>query len=101
MWDTYTMDRLAYIVALSSASADGIEAGIYEALHSVGLGREQIHNKLVFINLDGASVNQGKKGGVAKKNQGWHPPCRGVYLVYQSQIGVGSSGCHEVHRRWI
>ena len=59
--------RLANIVALSSASAVGIEAGIYEALHSVGLGREQIRNKLVCINLDGASVNQGKKGGVAKK----------------------------------
>ena len=59
--------RLANIVALSSANADGIEAGIYEALHSVGLGREQIRNKLTCINLDEASVNQGKKGGVAKK----------------------------------
>ena len=44
---------------LTSGNADGVIKAIDTALDLVGVGIDEQRNKLVNINLDGASVNMG------------------------------------------
>ena len=58
--------RLADVVNLEHGHAEGVKNGILKGLESVGLATEDLSEKLIGINTDGASVNLGKKGGAVK-----------------------------------
>ena len=51
------------IESVENANAEGVKKSIEDAFQ--GLGLTSLENRLVVINLDGASVNVGKKCGVA------------------------------------
>ena len=52
-------NRFIALVELTSGNADGVIKAIDTALDLVGVGIDEQRNKLVNINLDGASVNMG------------------------------------------
>ena len=63
--------RFVQLVNVSSSDAKGVYAGIKKAMQSIDVSEDKLKEKLVCINLDGASVNMGKWGGVqalAKKD---------------------------------
>ncbi|KAF3844475.1 hypothetical protein F7725_007638 [Dissostichus mawsoni] len=55
------------IMAVKSADANGVLAALLEALHHVDLTDGDIKKKIIACTFDGASVNQGAKGGVIVK----------------------------------
>ncbi|XP_034080926.1 zinc finger protein 862-like [Gymnodraco acuticeps] len=55
------------IMAVKSADANGVLAALLEALHHVDLTDGDIKKKIIGCTFDGASVNQGAKGGVIVK----------------------------------
>ena len=55
------------IIAIASADANGVLNGILEALEGLDLSQDEIRSKLIGCTFDGASVNQGAKGGVIAK----------------------------------
>ena len=55
---------------LENANADGVLTAINNALcKRVGVDLDTLKNKLVNMNMDGAAVNMGKKGGVGSKQK--------------------------------
>ncbi|KAK5918088.1 hypothetical protein CgunFtcFv8_002883 [Champsocephalus gunnari] len=54
-------------MAVKSADANGVLAAFLEALHHVDLTDGDIKKKMIACTFDGASVNQGAKGGVIVK----------------------------------
>ncbi|XP_060084946.1 zinc finger protein 862-like [Ylistrum balloti] len=59
--------QFASIIALKSATAEGVLDGIDKGLENIGLTRDLVDAKIVGCNFDGASVMLGAKNGVAAK----------------------------------
>ena len=62
-------NRFVALVELTSGSAIGVVEAIDNALDLVGINMEEQRNKVVNLNLDGASVNMDIYNGVAAKLQ--------------------------------
>ena len=56
--------KFVELVDVETSDAPGVYSGIQRGLKSIGITLDILKQKLVCINLDGASVNMGKKGGV-------------------------------------
>ena len=67
IWETC---EFINIVAIESADAVDALNGIMKALWGLDLTDDESKSKLISYNFDGASVNQGAKGGVTVKLQG-------------------------------
>ncbi len=59
----------ADLVEAENSNAAGVFDAVRQALEGVGLGQEELQEKLVMVSLDGASVNQGASTGVGKRFQ--------------------------------
>lgn len=55
------------MVAVEKADADGVLAALWEAFEKNGISREVVKERIIGCTFDGASVNQGAKGGVVTK----------------------------------
>ena len=65
----YPVTEFIDIVAIESANAVGVLNGVMEALRGLDLTDDELKSKLIGCTFDGASVNQGAKGGVIVKLQ--------------------------------
>ncbi|MGH0140832.1 UNVERIFIED_CONTAM: hypothetical protein FKN15_040211 [Acipenser sinensis] len=65
--DGKPVTKLAGLIDVESADAQGVHEAIIKALEEMKLNEEQWLEKIVGLNMDGAAVNMGKNSGVAAR----------------------------------
>ena len=69
------------LIEVKSAAAPGVKQAIEKALENIGIGQDDLKQKLVCLNMDGASVNMGQYNGVAALFKREIPPVIAIHCV--------------------